>query len=63
MSKRKRPAPGSLDELATDFTCRSHADGTIRITPKWRKGGGGVLSRLAFATRVSVLLNKHWEKP
>ena len=47
----------TLRPLMTQVFVRSLSNKTLLIEPRWRKGLGGVMSRIAAAQRMEYLLN------
>ena len=43
--------------IAKSFTVSSLANGHMLVVPKYQRGAGGVLSRLALAVRMGRFLN------
>ena len=59
--RAKRP-DYTLRPLMSRAKVWSHPNGHLLISPKWRKGSGGVLSRLAAASRLQDLINRHLKR-
>ena len=52
----------TLRPLWKKVTVESCSDGTMRVTPEWRKGLGGMMSRIAGADRLQYLLNQYLKR-
>lgn len=59
-SRAKRP-DYSLRPLWVSVDVRSNFDGYLVVRPQWR-GAGGVLSRMAAASRLQDLINRHLKR-
>ena len=46
-----------LSPIAKSFTVSSLSNGHMLVVPKYQRGAGGVLSRLALAVRMGRFLN------
>lgn len=52
----------TIGEIALSFTVASLSNGKLLVTPKYRKGYGGVISRTVLAMRMAALLNHEAKK-
>ena len=56
-ARRRKASRRDLLPIAKSFTVSSLANGHMLVVPKYQRGAGGVLSRLALAIRLGRLLN------